>query len=113
MWLEVCVGGGIKKGREWWNEEIKMKVEEKKKAYEEWLQCRSREKYEIYKEKNVEVKRRVAEAKRNASNNWGRKLGGAYEDNKKMFWKELKRARKGESRTEETVKDGKLEMEGC
>ena len=101
-----CVGGGIRKGSEWWNEEIKRKVEEKKKAYEEWLQCRSREKYEIYKEKNVEVKRRVAEAKRNASNNWGRKLGGAYEDNKKMFWKELKRARKGESRTEETVKDG-------
>ena len=107
---EVCgkrfVGGGIRKGSEWWNEEIKMKVEEKKRAYEEWLQCRSREKYEIYKEKNVGVKRSVAEAKRNASNDWGRKLGGAYEENKRMFWKELKRARKGDSRTEETVKDG-------
>ena len=68
-----------------------MKVEEKKKAYEELLQCRSRGKYERYKAKNVEVKRRVAEAKRNASNNWGQKLGRAYEDNKRKFWKELKR----------------------
>ena len=106
---EVCgkrtVGGGIRKGSEWWNEEIRMKVEEKKKAYEEWLQCRSREKYEIYKAKNVEVKRRVAEAKKEANNRWGRNLSEAYEVNKRKFWKELKRARKGGARTEETVKD--------
>ena len=90
------VGGGIRKGSEWWNEEVKMKVEEKKKAYEEWLQCRSREKYERYKEKNVAVKRHVAEAKRAANNRWGQKLSEEYEENKKKFWKELKRARKSE-----------------
>ena len=70
---EVCgkrsVGGGIKKGSEWWNEEVKMKVEEKRKAYEDWLQCRSREKYERYKVKRVEVKRHVAEAKRTVNRN--------------------------------------------
>ena len=99
------VGGGIRKGSEWWNEEVKMKVEEKKKAYEEWLQCRSREKYERYKEKNVAVKRHVAEAKRAANNRWGQKLSEEYEENKKKFWKELKRARKSGSKTEETVKD--------
>ena len=107
---DVCgkrfVGGGIRKGSEWWNEEVRMKVEEKKKAYEEWLQCRSREKYERYKAKNVEVKRCVAEAKRAASNRWGQKLSREYEENKRKFWKELKRARKSGSRTEETVKDG-------
>ena len=100
------VGGGIRKGSEWWNEEVKKKVEEKKRAFGEWLQCKSREKYESYKAKNVEVKRFVAEAKRMANDRWGQKLGREYEENKKKFWKELKRARKGGSRTEETVKDG-------
>ena len=34
-----------------------MKVEEKKRAFEEWLQCNSM-KYERYREKNVETKQR-------------------------------------------------------
>ena len=106
---EVCgkrfVGGGIRKGSEWWNEEVKLVVDEKKRAYEEWLQCRTREKYDIYRVKKVEVKRRVAEAKRAANDRWGQGLGRAYEENKKKFWKELKRARKGGTKTEETVKD--------
>ena len=41
-----------------------MKVEEKKRAFEEWLQCNSMEKYERYRDKNVETKRKVEEAKR-------------------------------------------------
>ena len=32
-------------------ERVKMKVEEKKRAYDEWLQCNSMEKYERYREK--------------------------------------------------------------
>ena len=39
--LEAVRGGGS----EWWNEGVKMKVEEKKRAFEEWLQCNSVEKY--------------------------------------------------------------------
>ena len=38
---DVCgkrfVGGCMRKGSEWWNEGVKMKVEEKKRAFEEWL----------------------------------------------------------------------------
>ena len=106
---DVCgkrfVGGCIRKGSEWWNEEVKMKVEEKKKAFEEWLQGGSWEKYERYRVKNVEVKRKVDEAKRAADNRWGQGFGRLYEENKKKFWKEFKRIRKGGSRTEETVKD--------
>ena len=67
---DVCgkrvVGGGIRKGSEWWNERVKGKVEEKKRAYEEWLQCDSFEKYERYKEKKAEVKQEVKEARRAA-----------------------------------------------
>ena len=92
-----------------------MKVGEKKKAYEEWLQCRSREKYDRHKAKNVEMKRRVAEAKRTATNNSGQNLGRAYEDNKRMFWKELKRARKGDKNGRDSEKwEWKVtEREGC
>ena len=54
------VGGCMRKGSEWWNEEVKRKVEEKKKAFEEWLQKDSVLAYEIYKEKKeiLEGKRR-------------------------------------------------------
>ena len=47
------VGDCMRRGSEWWNEGVKMKVEEKKRAFEEWLQCSSVEKYERYREKNV------------------------------------------------------------
>ena len=40
---DVCgkrfVGGCIKRGSEWCNKKVKIKVEEKKNAFEEWLQC--------------------------------------------------------------------------
>ena len=41
-------GGCMRRGSEWWNEGVKTKVEEKKRAFEEWLQCNSAEKYERY-----------------------------------------------------------------
>ena len=54
---DVCgkrfVGECMRKGSEWWNEGVKMKVEEKKRALEEWLQCKSMEKYERYREETV------------------------------------------------------------
>ena len=40
-----------------------MKIEEKKRAYEEWLQCKNYESYERYKEKKTEVKHEVKEDK--------------------------------------------------
>ena len=57
------VGGCMSRGSEWWNEGVKMKVEEKKRAFEEWLQCNGVEKYERYREKIEETKRKVEEAK--------------------------------------------------
>ena len=99
------VGGCMRRGSEWWNEGVEMKVEEKKRAFEEWLQCNSMEKYERYREKNVETKRKMEEAKRMSNFKWGHDFDRLYEENKKKFWKEVRRVRKGGSRTEETVKD--------
>ena len=105
---EVCgsrrVGGNRRRGSEWWNEEVRMVVEEKKRAFEEWLQRKNVVAYERYREKRMEVKRRVREAKRAADWRWGQRLSEKFEQNK-MFWKELKEVRKGESRREEAVKD--------
>ena len=53
------VGGGMRTGSEWWNNRVKMKVEEKKRACEEWLQWNRMEKYERYREKKVETKQKV------------------------------------------------------
>ncbi|WP_435326731.1 hypothetical protein, partial [Klebsiella pneumoniae] len=76
---DVCgkriVGRGIRKGSEWWNEAVKKVVDEKKRAYEEWLQCNTLEKYEIYKQKRMEVKRKVKEAKKAADVRWGESFG--------------------------------------
>ena len=89
---DVCgkrsVGGCMSKGSEWWNEEVKMKLEEKKRSFEEWLQCNSVEKYERYREKNVEAKRKVEEAKRMSNFKWGQDFDRSYKENKKKFWKE-------------------------
>ena len=36
---------------------------------------------------------------------WGERLGNDFEDNKNMFWKDVKRVRKGELARDEKVKD--------
>ena len=72
---DVCgkrfIGGCMRRGSEWWNEGVKMNVEEKKRVFEEWLPCNSMEKYERYREKNVETKQKVEEAKRMSNFKWG------------------------------------------
>ena len=108
--VEVCgmrrVGRqGIKKGSEWWNEEVKKVVAEKRQVYERWLQSKRREDWELYKVKRREVKRSVKQAKRVANERWGERLARDFKSCKKMFWKEVNRVRKGESKKEECVKD--------
>ena len=50
----------------------------------------------------METKQKVEEAKRMSNFKWGQDLDRSYEE---KFWKEVRRVRKGGSRTEETVKD--------
>ena len=115
---EVCgmrkVGSGIRKGSEWWNENTRRIVREKKMAFETWLQNRSRDAHERYKEKRKEAKRAVDLAKRRADEEWGQKLTHDFSERKKVFWKEVKRLRKGDANEEVKVKDanGRLLLEG-
>ena len=106
---EVCgfrkVGCGMRKGSEWWNDRVKKAVEEKKKAYEEWMQKKGRRLWEVYKEKRNECRRIVRREKRGAKWRWGKKLHETFVRDRRMFWKEAGKARKGEKRMEECVKD--------
>ena len=49
-----------------------------------------------------------------ADRRWGERLGIDFDGNKKMFWKEVKRVRKGAQAREEMVKDvsGQLLRDG-
>ncbi|KAK3895740.1 hypothetical protein Pcinc_000663 [Petrolisthes cinctipes] len=87
-----------KKGSAWWLEEVKDTVKEKRKAYRRTLQRNvSEEVRERWKrEYNVckrQVKRMVSESKRRVDEEFGRKLSEKFKENKKLFWKEVKRER--------------------
>ena len=58
------------------------------------------------------MKLAVQAAKRMADQRWGEgeRLGNNFEGNKKMFWKEVKRERKGEQAREGMVKDVNVQI---
>ena len=80
-------------------------VAEKSRAFEEWLLRKDRVTYDRYRAQRVAVKLEVQTAKRMADRRRVRRLGNDFEGNKKMFWKEVKRVRKGEQARKEMVKD--------
>jgi cell division septum initiation protein DivIVA len=51
-----------RKGLRIWNEEIEKAIEEKQKAYEQWLQQNTEESKDIYKEKRNHAKTIIREA---------------------------------------------------
>ena len=67
---DVCgmrrVGGQRRTGSEWWNEEVGRAVDEKRRAFEEWLQRRDRVTYDRYRAQRVVVKLAVQAAKKMA-----------------------------------------------
>ena len=71
-------------------------VAEKRRAFEEWLQRRDSVTYDRCQAQRAAVKLAVQAAKRMADRRWGERLGNDFEGNKKMFWKEVTRVRKGE-----------------
>ena len=82
-----------RRGSEWWDEELKQKVAEKKRAFEEWMRAGSEQAWERYRNIKREVKRNVRESKRRANNRWARRLTSNFSENKKMFWKEVEERR--------------------
>ena len=92
-------GIGVK-GTAWWTGEVEQAVREKKEAYLDCLSSRGnreleRVKWDIYRDKNREVKRLVRESKKQVEEEFGRQLSEKWGENKKLFWKEVKRVRGG------------------
>ena len=112
---EVCGkrrvnGKGIRKGSEWWNKDVEKVVKEKRNLFEVSLQSGKREDWEKYREKRQEVKRVIKEAKKAADERWGERMSEKFEERKKVFWKEVKRVRRGEEKREVRVKDERGEI---
>ena len=80
-------------------------VTDRRRAFEEWLQRRDRVTYDRYRTQRVVVKWAVQVAKTMTDRRWGERLGNDFEGNKKMFWKEVKRVKKGEQARDVMVKD--------
>ena len=80
-------------------------LREKRQMYERWLQSGKSGEWEMYREKRREAKISVKQAKRLANERWGERLVGNFKEDKKMFFKEVKRVRRGESKKHECVKD--------
>ncbi len=86
------------KGSAWWRDEINGDVEEKKKAYKKMLQrnvseevsVRRKSKCKTWKKK---VKELVDESKMRVDEEFGRKLSDKFMDNRKLFWREVKKER--------------------
>ncbi len=89
------------KGTAWWTQEVKIAVEEKRKAYKKLLQrivpeeVRERRKRE-YRDSKALVKRLVRESKERVDEHLGRKLSAEYVENKKLFWREVRKKMGGE-----------------
>ena len=82
----------------WWTDEIREAVEEKRRSYKRMLQrnvtdeIRVRRKNE-YKERSRRVKELVRDSQRRVDEEFGRKLSEKFNENKKLFWKEVKKER--------------------
>ena len=61
----------------------------------QWLQQGTEQALEDNREERTRVKAIVREAKRGAEDRFGAKLSQDFEGNRKMFWIEMKRVRKG------------------
>ena len=93
---------GKRRGDAWWTKEVKEAVEEKKEAYRKWnernMPARIRtERRRIYNNCKNKVKRVIKESKLRADEELGRKLSCKFQENKKLFWKEVKKERGGQS----------------
>ena len=120
---EVCGVKRIKvngrKGDAWWTNEVREAVERKRKAYVKWNERNvsaevKRARRQEYNDSKSELKRIIRESKKKVDDEFGAKLSTNFRENQKLFWKEVKKERGGQTCGGEKVKDknGRLLKEG-
>ena len=97
--------GRKSKNSEWWDEEVRGLVKEKRKLYEVQLQTRDERDVDRYKRQNGVVKRKVKEKKEVADGRFGERLSKNFKDNKKMFWKDVNMEMKKDDQMDTKIKD--------
>ena len=94
------VKGGKGDGDAWWSEEVKKAVEEKKKAHDlrnvkSVSEEIKRERECNYRSCKNRTKRIVEKSKLKAGDEWGLKMCKYFMENKKLYYKEVKKMRGG------------------
>ena len=93
------------KRSEWWDEEMRGLVGEKRSLHEVHLQSGNVHDRERYKIKKREVKRRVKEKKRLVDVDFGVRMNQYFRENKKRFYSEVNAERRVKEQLELRIKD--------
>lgn len=95
---DVCgeskCGGRHVKATTWWNDALKVEVNEKKMRWKNYLSDKTTEKYNHYKEQRIKVKELVRLSKSEAWEEFGRFLEESHNENQKLFYRTIKNLRR-------------------
>lgn len=98
----------------WWSEDVKEQVKRKKQAWQKYLNNKTNENHEKYKQQRRNVKEIIREAKQVTWRQFGEKIETDSKSNQKLFYKTIKSLRKGRTKKIDTIrnKDGLILTEG-
>lgn len=88
----AVIGGG-QKSTPWWTDTVRNVVKQKKEAWKKYLNSKRDEDKNIYLQRRDEAKLKVREAKQKSWADFGNKMEENYNDNRKLFWRVVKRLR--------------------
>ena len=94
-----------KKQTAWWSEEIRTEIKCKKDSWKLYINSRTEDNYEIYKQHRNKVKELVKAKKRKMWSEFGEKMENDSKENQKLFYKTLKSIRKGSPTETVRIKD--------
>lgn len=97
--------GGTNRRTAWWNDQIKLKVKQKKEAWKKYLLTRAIDDLQQYKKLTIEAKNEVRLSKQNQWEEFGNKLEHNFRENQKLFWGAVKRCRRENKCPTRHVKD--------
>lgn len=82
-----------RKSTKWWNDRVKGKIREKKRAWKNYIETGKVEDRVIYKQKRDEAKTEVNRAKVESWEDFGREMEANYKTNQGKFWRTIKKLR--------------------
>jgi hypothetical protein len=81
------------KATQWWMEEIREMVKDKKEAWKHYIKNKNEVSWEMYVEKRTLVKKTVKETKKPQWECFGEEIENNFTEKKRQFWKKIKSLR--------------------